>query len=414
MSDGNPELKTGIVKRFVQVLLTVVFQATVLFLSAGRITLWEAKMSKKAIVVLAVLALLLAGCGRSEGETPTPEVEAEYTPVVSVTGEVVPAVWATVSTQTGGFVEEVLVEPGDEVEKGEILIRLDSTDAQLAVQQAEAALAAAQAQLDDLKAGARPEEIEAAKAEVALAQAALQSLLNPDPAQVAAAQAELAQAEAALRIAQAAYDRIKWDPGAGARPEALQLEQATGAYNVAKARLDALLNPPAADVAAARARLQQAQARLALLEAGARLETIAAAEAEVARAEAALEQARVALARCEIRAPFAGTVGLVHVRTGEWTAPGQPLVTLGDLTTLRVETTDLDEVDVARVAVGQQAVITFDALPERTFTGRVTRISPMAEPGTAGVHYTVVIELDELHPAIRWGMTAFVDIEVGE
>ncbi|MBN1812964.1 MAG: efflux RND transporter periplasmic adaptor subunit, partial [Anaerolineae bacterium] len=133
----------------------------------------------------------------------------------------------------------------------------------------------------------------------------------------------------------------------------------------------------------------------------------------VTQAEAALEAARVALERCEIRAPFAGAVGAVSVRAGELVAPGQPLVTLGDLSTLRVETTDLDEIDVARVAVGQRATITFDALGERVFTGRVTRISPMPEPGAGGVNYTVVLELDELDPAIRWGMTAFVDIEVG-
>jgi HlyD family secretion protein len=88
------------------------------------------------------------------------------------------------------------------------------------------------------------------------------------------------------------------------------------------------------------------------------------------------------------------------------------LITLGDLSTLRVETTDLDEIDVARVAVGQQADVTFDALPERVFIGRIVRISPMAEPGTGGVNYTVILELDELDPVIRWGMTAFVDIEV--
>jgi multidrug resistance efflux pump len=93
-------------------------------------------------------------------------------------------------------------------------------------------------------------------------------------------------------------------------------------------------------------------------------------------------------------------------------APGEVLFTLGDLTTLRVETTDLDEIDVARVAVGQQAAVTFDALPERTFVGYVTRISPMAEPGTGGVNYTVTIEVEDIDPAIRWGMTAFVDIEV--
>jgi len=103
---------------------------------------------------------------------------------------------------------------------------------------------------------------------------------------------------------------------------------------------------------------------------------------------------------------------MVQVRENEFVAPGQPLITLGDLNTLRIETTDLDEIDVARVAVGQQATITFDSLPDQTFTGRVIRISPMAESDTGGVNYTAILELSEMDPEIRWGMTAFVDIEV--
>jgi hypothetical protein len=55
--------------------------------------------------------------------------------------------------------------------------------------------------------------------------------------------------------------------------------------------------------------------------------------------------------------------------------------------------------------------IAFDALPDRVFDGLVTRISPMAEPGSGGVHYTVIVELQEMDPVLRWGMTAFVDIE---
>jgi hypothetical protein len=53
-------------------------------------------------------------------------------------------------------------------------------------------------------------------------------------------------------------------------------------------------------------------------------------------------------------------------------------------------------------------------LPEKVFIGRVTRISPMAASGSGGVNYTVVVVLDEIDPAIRWGMTAFVDIEVDQ
>ena len=165
-------------------------------------------------------------------------------------------------------------------------------------------------------------------------------------------------------------------------------------------------------VLAAAAQRDIAQAQLDMLQAGATPEEIAVAQAEVARAQVELDAARVALERCELRAPFAGTIGAMDVRVGEVVAVAQPLITLGDLGGLRVETTDLDEIDVVRVREEQRVTLSFEALPERTFTGRVVRISPMAEPGAGGVNYTVVIALDGPDLGILWGMTAFVDIEV--
>jgi len=386
-------------------------------------------MKKSVVAGLMVLAVLLSGCGGSAEETPTPEVEMEFVPVVSVTGEVVPAVWATVSAQTGGTVMEVLVEPGDEVAAGAPLARLDPTEAQLAMQQAEASLDAAQAQLALVEAGPRPGEVAAAEAQIEAAQAALaqaaaqrdQLTAGATEAEIAAAEAEAVAAELARKVAEDQYDQIQGKIHGWIEQEAiLQLRAAEEALEAAQARLAQVQDGAGAQIRAAQAAVQAAeaqqdvaQAQLDLLQAGATAEEIAVAQAAVAQAAAALETARVAMDRSEVRAPFAGTVGAVPVRTGELVAPGQPLVTLGDLTTLRVETSDLDEIDVARVAAGQQAAITFDALPERVFAARVTRISPMAEPGAGGVNYTVIVELEDLDPAIRWGMTAFVDIEVG-
>jgi HlyD family secretion protein len=388
-----------------------------------------------------MLALFLSACGGSAEETPTPELDYDYVPVVSVTGEVVPSVWATISAQTGGTVVEVLVEPGDEVAEGDLLVRLDPTDAQLAVQQAEAALQAVQAQLALLQAGPRAEEIASAEAQLEAAEAALsqaaaqrdQLTAGATEAEIAAARAQVAAAQAEQLAAREAHDQTmkcydvpgsdeKVCPLLGAPEEQARyaLHAAEEALAAAQAQLDAAVagaddqvRTAEAAVWAAAAQRDTAQAQLALLRAGATAEEVAVAEASVVQAEAALEVARVALDRSEIRAPFAGTVGAVTVRMGELVSPGQSMVTLGDLTTLRVETTDLDEIDVARVAEGQQVALTFDVLPERVFTGRVARISPMAEPGSGGVNYTAVIELDETDPAIRWGMTAFVDIEVG-
>ena len=93
------------------------------------------------------VALILVGCGGGAEATPTLVPEQAFASVVSVTGEVAPAEWATVSARSGGTALEVLVEPGDEVAAGDTLVRLDPADAELAVRRAEVALDAARLQL---------------------------------------------------------------------------------------------------------------------------------------------------------------------------------------------------------------------------------------------------------------------------
>jgi multidrug efflux pump subunit AcrA (membrane-fusion protein) len=390
----------------------------------------------------AVLAILLTACGTGAEATPTVDWSADYVPVVSVTGKVVPAVWAEASTQAGGTVVEVLVEPGDEVAAGDVLVRLDPADAALGVQQAEAALEQTEAELALLKAEPRDEEVLLARADLDAAEASLaQVVAQRDQIKAGQVGVEIAEAQAAVTLASAdevvareshdktlkCYDNMPPGfpecPALGPYEERARysLEAATEALKAAQAQLAALQagasgRIAAADAAveAATARRDGAQAQLDLLQAGATDEEIAAREAAVVRAQGAVDEARMALERTEVRAPFAGTVGLVNTRVGEFVAPGQALVALGDLTTLRVETTDLDEIDVARVSVGQSVDVTFDSLPESVFGGTVTRISPMATSGSGGVNYTVVVELDDVDPALRWGMTAFVDIEVGQ
>jgi HlyD family secretion protein len=387
----------------------------------------------------AVLAMLLAACGAGAEATPTVDWSTDYVPVVSVTGKVVPDVWADAGTQIGGTVIEVLVEPGDEVAAGDVLVRLDPADAALAVQQAEAALAQARAELELLKVKPRDEEVLLAQAELDAAEASLaQAIAQRDQLNAGLVNVEIAEAEAAVTVASAdeivarethdmTMECVEWGgrticPGLGPYEERARygLRAATEALKAAQAQLAALQAGASGRIASADAAVEAAtagrdgaQAQLALLQAGATDEEIAALEATVARAQGAVDQAGVALERTEVRAPFAGTVGLVNTRVGEFVAPNQALIALGDLTTLRVETTDLDEIDVARVSVGQSVGVTFDSLPERVFAGTVTRISPMATPGSGGVNYAVVVELDDVDPALRWGMTAFVDIEVG-
>jgi multidrug resistance efflux pump len=366
--------------------------------------------------------------------------EEAFVPVVSVTGEVVPARSAAVSARTSGPAIEVLVTPGDEVAAGDVLVRLDPTDAELALRRAEVQLEAARARLALLQSRPRPEEVAVAEAQVKVAQAQVsQAVARRDQLKAGAPEAEIASAQARATRAQAEHleayeihedtmECFKFTLPDGETMEVcpllgptetkarFRMQAAAETLEAARARAEALVEAKDARIAAVEAAVwaaaeqrDVAEAQLASLQAGPTPEELADAEAAVQQAEA-----RVALERTEVRAPFAGTVGLVAVREDERVEPAQPLVTLGDLSTLRVETTDLDEIDVARVEVGQQATVTFDALPDEVFAGRVVRIAPMAESDGGGVNYTAVITLDALDPAIRWGMTAFVDIEVPE
>jgi hypothetical protein len=76
---------------------------------------------------------------------------------------------------------------------------------------------------------------------------------------------------------------------------------------------------------------------------------------------------------------------------------------------MQVETTDLSEIDVAQISLGDTAFITFDSLPDLELQGTVARIAPKSDE-SAGVNFPVIIELSEIPAALRWGMTAFVDI----
>ena len=373
-------------------------------------------MKKITLVSLLIFTLLLGACTGEEPAETTPVSIEDYVPMISVTGEVLPAAQVTVSSRTGGQLTELLVEAGSEVETGAVLARLDDRAARLGVQQAEAALATAQAQLAQVQAGARSADVAQAEAAVEVAKAGLQRVWEgADDQQLIAARSELSNAEAVLKQAQSAYDPIKWLPNISMRPESLQLEQATNAYNAAQARYQHLAaGPSAAAVRQAEAQVAQAEAQLAQVQAGTTAEEIAVAETQVQAAEVSLAQAELALDHTEIRAPFAGVVGITLVEAGEFIAPGQALCIVGDLSTLYVETTDLSEIDVAQIELGQKATITFDALSDNTFTGTVIHIAPMADPQSSGVNYTVKLAIDNLAPVIRWGMTAFVDIEVEE
>jgi multidrug efflux pump subunit AcrA (membrane-fusion protein) len=387
-------------------------------------------------VIVPFAALVLSACGSPQSATPTeptPLSDEPVAKVVSATGVVVPAQWATLSMPAGGIATTLPVEVGDSVKKGERLVALSGTE------QAESALAAARLELVIARQALTTLQEQAgsarAQAEKELANAretlrlADNKRRNQQQGQRAAswfvegAEANLVLADEEVRLAEDRYGeysgRGEDDPqralalsnlaAARLRRDAVQRE--LNWYSGKPTELQqALLD---SDVAVAQARVNEAERVLERMGEGPEPRALEAAQGRLANAEAAVAAAQAALDHLELRAPFDGTVGALYVRSEEWVSPGQPILVLGDLRGLRVETTDLNEIDAARVKVGNLVTVTFDALPDVVAEGRVSRLAPKPSPGT-GVNYTAVIEIEEIPPDILWGMTAFVDIQVDD
>jgi len=148
---------------------------------------------------------------------------------------------------------------------------------------------------------------------------------------------------------------------------------------------------------------------------------IASAQAELKLAQAdrdvassRVNEATVALRQTELRAPFDGTLAAINVEKGEQSVAGQPVATIGDLSGWVIETTDLSELEVVRVAVGDPATVTFEALPGLVLTGHVDRIQVRGTGDAGNVVFAVAIKPDVHNPDLRWNMTATVRITPSE
>lgn len=137
------------------------------------------------------------------------------------------------------------------------------------------------------------------------------------------------------------------------------------------------------------------------------------AEAELALARAAVNEAEVAVRLNELRAPFSGTVVAIHVSLGEQAPAGSSVATIADLSSWLIETTDLSELDVVRIAVGDPASITFEALPGLVLQGTVERIQVRGMPEQRGTRFDVAIRPAEHHPELRWNMSATARLRPG-
>jgi HlyD family secretion protein len=245
---------------------------------------------------------------------------------ISTNGKVEPAQNFEAHAPAATSVKRVLVNQGDKVKAGQLLLELDDSGARAEAARAEAQVKAAQADLDAIRAGGTREE-------------------------VATNQADLTRAQAELQAAQRNLT-------------AMQRLQQTGAASPA-------------EVQDAESRLKNAQTQVNLLQqkTGSRF-----APQDVQRAESNLEQARAAysatqdvLAKSNIRAPQAGEVYSLPVRAGNFVNAGDLVVQVADLSKLIVRAF-VDEPDIGRLSKGQPVNVTWDAVPGRTWVGTVTQV----------------------------------------
>lgn len=293
--------------------------------------------------------------------------------------------------------------------------------------------------------------VAAANAGVAQAAGDRDVTLDTDAAAIAAAEARLEAAEATLFSVRVANEPVAQDPDVpeDEREQAqLRLNAAIAAVDAAQAELERLqqgatdAEARAANNAVASAAQQRAaaQAELDLLQVGPRSEAIAAADAEVARArqaaneaqsqlegaQAALSQAeaqaaaaeadvraaQVAVDRRVMRAPFAGTIVRIPIKAGETIAAGTPAVIVADLDVWHVLSNDLTELDVVKIAEGEEVQIRVDAFPNEALRAEILSIAGAPTLSGDDVTYEVTAALQaEPGLTLRWGMTAFMTID---
>jgi HlyD family secretion protein len=372
----------------------------------------------KILLAIFLGGLALSGCSNLPGQaTPTeqPGQVVDIQPVISATGKVVPARWSQLSFSVPGVVEEIIVQKGELVQADQVLVRLKGKeDIQAAIAAAKYEVAAAEKSLNDLNETADDSRTAALKAISAATKAVRDAQYQMDNFTVPQTQSAYSTREALevmqkkLDEARAAFEPYKYYSETDDTREDLKekMDDAQADYNSAVKRLQY-----ETDLAVAQANLARGLKDFETWKDGPDPDEVKLAQVRLENVQAALAAAEAKLQDLELRAPFAGTISDINIRMGEWVSPEQPILLIADLTGLHIETTDLNEIDAARVKVGNPVILSFDALPGIEVKGSIESVSPKSSEGS-GVNYTVVIKMDEVPAQLRWGMTAFADIRV--
>lgn len=273
--------------------------------------------------------------------------------IVSASGKIQPKRLVNISTDTPGRVVELAVNEGERVAQGQFLLQIDPRSLRTRVDSGSASLQAADAALEQSRQSVVTAQVQVEQARQNLAR-----------------QLDLWEQELTTREA---------------------LERTQNELRTADSTL--------------RERERQ----------------VAAQEARIAQERATLESARYDLSRVRIESPIDGIVTRRNIQEGETAVvgtmnnPGTVLLTLADMSVIQAEI-EVDETNIPYVALGQPAVVTIDALPDREFTGRVTEIgnSPIQPANSTesrqATNFKVVVVINEDIPQVRPGFTCTADV----
>lgn len=331
-----------------------------------------------------------------------------------------------VGSRAGGRIKEVLVREGDKVTSGQPLVILEPGDLEAQKLVAEGAYEQAKATLEKVVKGARPEEVEQARARAQTANAALEETrVGPRAEQIAAADARLVAAQVTVDKAQLDVDRVHKLFAAGAVSQA-EVDNTDAAQRVAIAQrnaaaqaLDELKNGARREeLQQATARALEAQANAKLVQAGSRVEDIKAADGQVKAARGKLDSIQVLIDELTIRAPRAARVESLDLRPGAILAPNATASTLLEDDQLYVRIY-VPETVIGKVHVGEEVPVFVDSFPARAFKGTVEHINGVGEYSPRNLQtaderadqvFAARVGLREGKDDLRAGMAAFIRV----
>lgn len=362
-----------------------------------------------AFVVLAAAAV--AALLWNQGHAPPPKVSG-----------FVEADEIRLGSRVGGRVKAVRVAEGKSVKAGDVLVELEAYDLAERRAAAGADAAARHAEHARLVAGPRPEERTQAEERMHQATARLDRLVaGPRAQEIEAARAQVQLAEAHAELQRKSLERTKGLAGHAESEE--ELDRAKAAVTEAEAAVRVQMLELAVleegsrkeDIAAARAQVAEATAAHELLVKGYRAEEIEAAKAAADAADAAIAAIDRQVEELSIRAPSDGVVDAVELRPGDLVAPNAPVLTIVDGARLWVRAyVPENRLDVQ---IGQQLEVSVDSFPGRRFKAHVTFVARDAEftPGNVQTPderskqvFRAKVEFDEGRDVLRPGMSADV------